>query len=913
MKIFISFITIILLTINGIGQDTELNEIRERYISWLDGNGVDYDRPEVMIRYNYIISDYAWASNYSSFDFDDPGAPWDLTINVDKNELKALTARLIELCIIYNITGPDAEPNPHYEDPEVLEIILSVFDFIEAKGLDGDTDLGSYYSPGSEVYGIGGSSILRSASYGNSILLMRDELLSTGRLDIHLEALDNFSFYWSPENPVFDFVWPGTNADGIKSIGECRLIYVLCQEDGSPDRIGDMEHYLAFLNNALAIAPGWADMIKPDYMTYHHRGPYPSNYGASAIMAASSLEWILDESTYEINAEASSNIREVLLAYRKYTLGYSMPSMVTGRFPTNTEYLVKLTYAFANSYASNPIENSECGQEFTRLFKLDSTIITNGLIKKRGVDVSLYHTLGGMKIMLDILDEDLEDDIVLSGNFSFPYAGMSIHKTDSWMVSQKGTSKHIWHYEGTSNQNVFGRYNSAGYMEILNGNSHSPRSESGLSWGGYNWSHRPGTTVHYLTNDEIEDEVNHDRKFNSKDVLINSDYGNYGAFALDYEDINTDELTSLKKSSFFFDDYVLCLTNNIENTDGIHEVHSTLFQTKILDTNSYTYVGIDSINGLDYSYTSLTPDMGFTDAANNAYYVHNNSDVALNIVRQHQNSISHNGSGPTEGNFTKAWLNHGIDPVDLNLVYCIQVNGGKTGAENLPSDFDDLFEIHAFDDFLHVVKYLPDTTVGIVAYQANDAIDYGYIKEVDNAGVLFTTPLEENKLKVGFTDPHLGLMDYGTWYTYGSFPLDVYYQEPYEHEVTVTVFGKWEIESGSENVTLYFDGTNSELTFTTKNGLSEECILKKPSTVGTGFLEEPNITVYPTITNSKLIVSGELSGVSSIILTDVNGKHLKQWENSNSSQIELDISNYSSGLYFLILDNEHGIFKVIKQ
>lgn len=917
MKTILNIVLFVLFGSLSWAQNSEINLIRTRYFNWLSGANVNYSNPEVMTRYNFIMGGYSGASNLTGFDIANPGTPWNLTNNNDKNQFWSISAKLLELCEIYHITGPAAAPNPHYQETALLNTILSIFDYIQNKGVNSTSALGNYYDTATETYGLGSSVILRTAAYANSILLMRQELLSSGRLNHHLGALDNFTYVWSPENTTYNFTHTGTNADGIKSIGEGRLIYVLCQEDSSPDRLTDMTRYVAFLNNGLKVAPGWTDMIKPDFMTFHHNGAYPSNYGGTSILVASILEWMLHGTNYTLSVEVSRNIREILLAYRNYTLGYNMTSSIAGRFPTNTDMNLPLTYAFSMSYLSDPINNKACGEEFTRLFHLDQTLITNNLVKKRGVEVSLYHTLGGMQLMVDVLNQGLTDTIVTVGTFGYPYAGLSIHKSRNWMVSQKGTNKYVWHYEGNNTDNRLGRFNSAGNMEIYNSTNPMPRYPSGLKWEGWDWSHRPGSTTYSLTKDELIATTanNGDRLFNSKDFLVNSTFGDHGSFGMDYEDLNSSGHLSVKKSSFFFDDYIICMMSDLEHPDLIHQIHTTLFQTALQTPQQTTYLGNTALTGLNYHYSGTQTTNAFTDAANNTFLILSSND-SLHITRNLQQSFAPNGSTPNQGDFTKAWVNHGTNPTNSSLAYCIHINGGVAAVNDLPAQFPTLFEIKSMTDSIHAVHYKSESVYAIHSFYSNPSIHIGPVISLEYPAAVFTKQIDANRLKVGLTDPNLGIYENGESYPGSGLYTWAYFSDPSERTNTVQISDEWILESGPNDLTLNYQNGITSLTFSTKNGKSEECVLMRPTKAGTLSSTSPShLSIYPNPGNGLFYINFESNQAPvDIQVFDETGNLVHSQNNKSGSKFNIDVRNLKPGYYLVtVSNNETAHFgKIIK-
>lgn len=897
---------VLLITVFSVsGQNSQINLIRTKYVNWLSGSTADYARPAVMTRYNALLSNYNGAINLSAYNFNNPGPAWDLTNATDKSQFWGICYKLLFLSMIYSTTGPSNNPNPHFQEPALRSVIFQIFDYIQAKGVSATSNLGNYYNASTQTYGLGNSVILRIAAYANSIMLMRNELESTGRLAHHMGALDNFTYVWSPENTSFNFAHAGTNADGIKSIGEARLVYVLCEADNAPDRIADMERYTAFLNNGLQIAPGWADMIKPDFMTYHHEAAYPTNYGGTSLMVASILQWMLDGSAYELSATASGNIRETLLAYRKYTLGYNWSSSLAGRFPGNSDLLIEFTYAFAMSYLCDPVNNLACGQEFTRLFKLDSPTITNRLVRKIGAEVSLYHTLGGAQLMEDVLAQHLTDTIILRGSFGFPSAGLSVHKSNTWMVSQKGTSKHIWHYEGTSSENVFGRFNSAGNMEIFNSPHFQPRTASGLTWAGWDWSKRPGSTTYYLTSNELRTTSQNGghRKFSSKDYLVNGTFGLRGTFGMDYEDVNSPEKMSVKKSSFFFGDLVLCLVSDFEHLDHIHHVYTNLFQTSLSDPSLATYTGSTPCTGLNYHYVGLHPGFGFTDAANNAYYVIS-ADDSLHIRRMNQSSFDPNGNTPTTGNFISAWIDHGTQAEQSSVAYCIQLNGGPAAATNLPTTFVQKAAILRNTDSIQAVLYKPDTTYAFNAFYANPSINIGPVLSLNHPGAVFAKQTGENRLTIGYTSPDLGIYPEGIYYN--SIPSWAYFATPSTRTTDIRITGDWNLVSANGDVSVHTQNNVTTLHFTHSYGRSIECNLIL-NQLKSGLEEHvlQTLEIYPNPGTGIFELHIPVpQGVEGVLRIYNSSGQLMRSVRTIENITSIDLSNFGTGYYTVTYESQ---------
>ena len=74
------------------------------------------------------------------------------------------------------------------------------------------------------------------------------------------------------------------------------------------------------------------------------------------------------------------------------------------------------------------------------------------------------------------------------------------------------------------------------------------------------------------------------------------------------------------------------------------------------------------------------------------------------------------------------------------------------------------------------------------------------------------------------------------------------------------------------------------------------------------------IRVFPNPTNNNLTVSGNLKKASKIILRDNIGRIVSVTEiNPNNYTHKINIKGLSKGIYFLSIDNNNTIKKIVKQ
>ena len=146
---------------------------------------------------------------------------------------------------------------------EAKDRVIDIFDYLHDQGWADGSGVGAMHHE-----------FLRVAGYAHAVYLMRDVLQSRGMLARELATLKWFSMFGELyEDPQV----PGANADFIRSVAMYRLLCILMMDD-TPEKVANMHRYVAWLNNALSIAPGWLDTIKPDFVGFHHRGIYANAY-----------------------------------------------------------------------------------------------------------------------------------------------------------------------------------------------------------------------------------------------------------------------------------------------------------------------------------------------------------------------------------------------------------------------------------------------------------------------------------------------------------------------------------------------------------------------------------------------------------------------------------------------------------
>jgi len=816
-----------LFVLKANAQNTQINSIATKYRNWLLGTGADYNNAQVMSRYNSFISAGRNAMDLSDFNFNDPGPEWNFHDSKEAERVysKMTEQKLIRLVFLYQLKGPLKSPNPNYHRASLRDSILSVFRYLKAKGMTGKSDFEIYTDSAKESVDIYNSIALRSSAYATAIFLMKDDLKAAGQFDHHMAILQALTFFMSPDYPGYRFTHPGLNTDVIRASTQQRLCYILAQDDTSNSREANMNQLKKMLNNSLRISNGWGDCIKPDFVTYHHRGVYSNTYGVNALHQMSILNMILNGSSYELDETGQSNLKEAAMAYTKFCKDFEMPRAIGGRFPFNTDVLDDLRPAYAYLYVADPAKNKDCGREFVRLWGVSKSA-NAALQQANSVSINFVNSIGGMQDMLNTLDAGLQPlPERLEGQYNFPYAGLSVHKYNGFQVSVKGTSNFIWHYESGRNENLFGRYSSAGAMEILAVGNPSTHENNGYTEDGWDWARIPGVTAAHLPLNEMTDGTA--RLFSARSFLANASFDNDGVFAMDYNDANsTTPMTGLK-TVLFFKDKMLCMGSDFRNPGGPFALQTTLFQTALADINVPISVNGNNAAGIEYHYAQKAGGLWATDPVGNGYVVPANKANADSVVvlRSAQSSLN-SSKKSTSGNFATTYLDHGVSPTGAKYVYGVALQAGKTGTKEFADHFDSYFKILQLDSFAHVAKYVPDNTFAYVVYNPLCTFKNDVVIRVDKPAVVMTRKDKTGKqLKISLTNPNLGIVSSTENFKFDELST-VVYRKPQTDVVTLIIAGHWQLASPMSNVNLTTDGKNTKITFATINGFTIQAELK---------------------------------------------------------------------------------------
>lgn len=893
-----SVVLLFFMTLGYHAQLSEINNIKTKYTNWLTDNTIPSYTPEMTTVFNRYIGACNSAENYinANINFASPGPVWNMTNDADDQAFTSLMRnQLFYLVMAYQLKGKIVNGQPSnikYHNPQLKELILKVFKYIKDKGISSTTNFDFIEMPAQEMlYTYRSEFGVRAHIFAVSVFLMKDELTAAGEFSHHQGILSKVTSFIDPNNPNFHFTYPGFNADVIRALIEARLCYVLGQEDSESSKTANMTFLKNFINHSLLISKGLDGTIKPDFMTFHHSAAYVNSYGIDALNSSAVMNYILQGSAYELNSTAQTNLKAALFNYLKFCADNEIPRGLTGRFPTLTAFN---KYAFALLYAANPVNNLDAGKFYKRTYVVGSP----------GAGIG---TIMHMRISGEISNALTPDTPLLQGHFAFPYGGINVHKYNGYQVSVKGTSKHIWNYENSASENVLGRYNSAGSMEILSAGTPKTRLSNGLGVAGTNgavtdngwdWAHLPGVTGALVPYTVMAAGTH--RLFTDRNFLAHASLDDNGVFALDYKDANSATPMSALKTVFFFKDKMLCLGSDIKDQGGTYPIHTTLFQTGLAAVTTPTYIDGNQQSGLDVNFSQASGAHWATDAVGNGFVIPaGDLNGTLTIKRSTQQSRNHSNSADTQGNYTTAYIDHGTAPSSGSYRYGVLLQGNSGGTQAFAQNFANYFNVIQQNSSAHVVKFVEDNIYSYVVFNPSSVFQADAVISLDKPAVVMTQKTNAGeKIKMSLTNP-LNLL--------AANPII---------PVKVTLSGNWQLENPASNVTVSPSGGNTVVTFNTKDGKTIQTTLVKAVVLGTSEMESKNemFTVYPNPSENIIHIALRNDSKENLKMYSMTGADVSPEISvlkRQSKKIELNISKLIPGVYNLCLGNECK--KIIKK
>lgn len=614
---------------------------------------------------------------------------------------------------------------------------------------------------------------------------------------------------------------PGMDIDAFNTSLMGRMASVLMLED-TPYKYAYMQALSRWIDNGMKHTEGLRACFKRDGSVVHHRKSYPA-YATGGFTGAVNAVWMLSNTGFAISQESHSNLKDALMTMRFYCYKDLFPLAMSGRHPDGNGMLDR------NHYYRLALAGSPDGKEAidTLLAGTYMALPDPRRPRQRGIIIERYEAID--KKSLFFLNQGIQKAKIKDATRTFGFNCSMSHHYNGRLVTIAGHSRYLWSAEIYQQANHYGRYLTHGSMQLT---GPADGGLGGFSQEGWDWCHIPGTTAAVLPMERMKANVlNVDDKSGYEEMLLSDEWfaggvthqGQSGAFAMKlHEHDKYNGSLRARKSFFTFENRVICLGSDIENSLEGAPVHTTLLQNYTGCSIFPSYISEDCTiirdNNLD------------------VYFV---KDGEVRYSNELQQSLHEETDAPTEGIFEKAYIEHGDVIKDGRYEYMVlmpdieQYNmvldtlAIEAYAENLP------YRVIRHDRSVHGVQDIPSGTRAYGVFEKG-AVD-SLVTECSPAMLMYTTDGKTMTLSVSNPDlalyegPSDEIFDENGKRKERSVYSRSWIDNPCgETTVTLTISGVWAVTDRNDcNVRAdYRDGATT-LTFRSAEARTEEITLKK--------------------------------------------------------------------------------------
>jgi chondroitin-sulfate-ABC endolyase/exolyase len=689
---------------------------------------------------------------------------------------------------------------------------------------------------------------------------------------------------------------PGASADEIRGSTLSKLIYALCIKD-PVKRVAELQSFKKHLENAVAIAPGYFGLVKPDYSVYHHNMGYYSEYGDDAIHQSAMVMYFLRETKYALSPTTYTNIKKATLNIAEVSSNYIVPASVSGRFPGNGKNVTDLLQAIAYIGLSSTTLDDEVVNIFNRLYSPSNTDVAS-LIGGSGVGIQYTLGPGGAVALIDY-KKKITGIAAKPALFTkyLPYSGLFAANKNDWAISIKGFSKYIIDFECINNEGRYLRYLSYGHMQIMS----AARQLNNYTYDkSFDWIHFPGTTtINWpLSKIDTRGAGNNSKERNFHDetflggVTMNE---NMGMFSMNMHDNVFNNTFRARKSVFYFGNMLYCMGSGIANNDAANATHTTLFQnlsgTSLLVNNA----------AVTSSYSQPTTAVQIVKNSWGNNYIVFPGTSTLSVQKRNQTGFNPSGVATPTTSYEIAWLDHGVKPTNAKYNYAMLLQNEIAMTNALTSTTNPAIRVLRQETDAHIIQNTLSNTYAYSFFQALSNINTlygGIVNSVSKPCVIMATTNSNGSVDLSFSNPDLNRPAYSeaTANTAGAAVL-----------TTITLTGNYILSNAPAEVTLA-NQTNGTciISFNALNGANYKATITDINS-GIAEVEFSNaVKIYPNPATDilNIEIGAELNANSISIFTPIGQQLMnKQVEKGTNHQV-IDINGLMKGVYFMNISSD---------
>ena len=614
-------------------------------------------------------------------------------------------------------------------------------------------------------------------------------------------------------------------------------LYAALMIEDETERFRAVKGLSVWTNGSICYTPGTIGGIKLDGTAFHHGAHYP-DYASSAFGILGDYANYVNGTSFTLDASARTILKQAFMAMASYCNVKEWGIGVCGRHPFNpNECSIKSKNISAFAYLAVDGENvdRDLAANFLRIYETATATTAMNNMKKK------FAALG------------IEKAAPMQGFFTYNHAAQGVFRGGEWMVSLKGFNKYVWGTEIYYANNRYGRYQSYGSIQILDGGNPVTEAGSRFVEDGWDWNRLPGaTTIHKswtaLNSPYSDATLKQNETFSGSNNLN----GISGMFVLKLKEPSHKNFTpdfTARKSAFCFGNRIVCIGTGISNSESGSNTETTLFQHAVLSDNEAVEWGNTVSTDATINTTVRNAEgMIFKDQTGNYYQVKEPLEVV--VTKGLQTSVNNKTKAATEGKFASAYINHGAAPSGASYEYLITVQPDESGKTALKAAGYQPYDVLRKDNNAHVVR---DRETGVTAYAffeetplAND--DY-VVNATAEVMMMIGAPDVNGQVAVSVCDPNLNLatVDYTT-----SDP-----SRPINHVFELK--GVWTLVGDNDNVSLASAGENTRMEVVCQYGIPVAFELKNDALLSKDESVLQDIRVFGS--NGKLCVNSDAARV----------------------------------------------------
>ncbi|MEQ7799303.1 polysaccharide lyase family 8 super-sandwich domain-containing protein [Pedobacter sp. ASV1-7] len=644
----------------------------------------------------------------------------------------------------------------------------------------------------------GGRNVLPTNSYENARKFPLGFLDALDAYPSEMRAKVLAMLKWSHEyNQIYnENLLPGVNTDFIHLKLE-TLFKLALANPVKEDVVRDLRYLSKFMERCIAISQGGNDGIKPDGAGFHHHSAH-MNYMV-AFSTWINRAYSLKGTSFRVSKAAYENMSYAIKTLLSETSdGKFFPHSLTGRNPFSSSSTVK------KESVAKLIEIGD-----------DLNIKSN--------DMKAFYNYLYKENKYPVKKEDLD------GFYQLNYAQLGILRKDNWIAAMRGFTSRMFGAEIYDKQNRYGRYQSYGSLEVLyNGDVNSTGY---LAKGkGWDWNVIPGTTTIHLPWNKLTTRSLTATEFQKKNFAGSLSLGKNGIFGMDFQQDARGKYTPdnlvFRKSVFAFNNILVCLGSHINAKTDVGNVATNLFQSVFVEHTpevviSDKAVSANTISEGNNHYSIAVEQNGLwlINGVKTGYYIPKGNDKVEILTGEQETPdySSHDGKKKNKALTSKAWINHGKEPVNVKYHFVVVPQTSSDEMKSISSKIErnEIYTVLEQTDSIHIVKYIPESLTSYVFFEPMKNVKTGYVQSISKPCLLGIKDVS-GTVSLSIASPDLNAV--ADQQSYWKSTIS---------KISLQLKGRWKVLENKNNAEIHSNKEGLNITFSLIHGFSNNLVLKK--------------------------------------------------------------------------------------